>query len=159
MPALLKRLAGPRTCPIVVAQYKDEYRGVGHEEDLHWALVVITDRATLSGPSFQAYAQRRRRRTKSSRTQRSSPAADRLGTKTMTATMIDATKTSPEGRSAERKAGRGDAEDEPEPTSLRRGRSQSQGRNQSRTRGSEKDQIATPARGRTSRGWPRRSRT
>ena len=62
MPALLKRLAGPRTCPIVVAQYKDEYRGVGHEEDLHWALVVITDRATLSGPSFQAYAQRRRRR-------------------------------------------------------------------------------------------------
>ena len=61
MPAILKRLAGPRTCPIVVAQYKDEYRGVGHEEDLHWALVVITDRATLSGPSFQAYAQRRRR--------------------------------------------------------------------------------------------------
>ncbi|TBU41565.1 hypothetical protein BD309DRAFT_868066 [Dichomitus squalens] len=54
MPALLKRLAGPRTCPIVVAQYKDEYRGVGHEADLHWALVVITDRATLSGPSFQA---------------------------------------------------------------------------------------------------------
>ena len=114
MPALIKRLAGPRTCPIVVAQYKDEYRGVGHEEDLHWALVVITDRATLSGPSFQAYAQRRRRRTKSSRTQRSSPAADRLGTKTTTATMLDATKTSPEGRSVDRKAGRGDAEDEPE---------------------------------------------
>ncbi|PIL23071.1 hypothetical protein GSI_14378 [Ganoderma sinense ZZ0214-1] len=67
MPALLKRLAGPRTCPIVVAQYKDEYRGVGHEEELHWALVVITDRATLSGPSFQAYAQRRRRRSRSSK--------------------------------------------------------------------------------------------
>ena len=67
MPTLIKRLAGPRTCPIVVAQYKDEYRGVGHEEDLHWALVVITDRATLSGPSFQAYAQRRRRRSRSSK--------------------------------------------------------------------------------------------
>ncbi|KAI0717158.1 hypothetical protein C8Q76DRAFT_589016, partial [Earliella scabrosa] len=54
MPAVLKRLAGPPMCPIVVAQYKDEYRGVGHERELHWALVVITDRATLSGPSFQA---------------------------------------------------------------------------------------------------------
>ncbi|KAM5543552.1 hypothetical protein V8D89_002803 [Ganoderma adspersum] len=67
MPALIKRLAGPRTCPIVVAQYKDEYRGVGYEEDLHWALVVITDRTTLSGPSFQAYVQRRRRRSRSSK--------------------------------------------------------------------------------------------
>ena len=62
MPTVLKRLAGPPTCPIVVAQYKDEFRGVGHETDLHWALVVITDRATLSGPSFQAYAQKRRLR-------------------------------------------------------------------------------------------------
>ncbi|RDX51669.1 hypothetical protein OH76DRAFT_1346507 [Lentinus brumalis] len=59
MPTVLKRLAGPPTCPIVVVQYKNEFRGVGHEADLHWALVVITDRATLSGPSFQAYAQRR----------------------------------------------------------------------------------------------------
>ncbi|TFK85231.1 hypothetical protein K466DRAFT_198294 [Polyporus arcularius HHB13444] len=62
MPTVLKRLAGPPTCPIVVVQYKNEFRGVGHEADLHWALVVITDRATLSGPSFQAYAQRRRLR-------------------------------------------------------------------------------------------------
>ncbi|KAI0693526.1 hypothetical protein C8T65DRAFT_744687 [Cerioporus squamosus] len=62
MPTVLKRLTGPPTCPIVVAQYKDEFRGVGHEADLHWALVVITDRATLSGPSFQAYAQKRRLR-------------------------------------------------------------------------------------------------
>ncbi|KAH9917139.1 uncharacterized protein BXZ73DRAFT_53443 [Epithele typhae] len=61
MPPLLKRLAGAPTCPIVVAQYKDESRGLGHEEDLHWALVVITDPATLSGPSFQAYAQKKRR--------------------------------------------------------------------------------------------------
>ena len=48
----------------MVAQYKDEFRGVGHEADLHWALIVITDPATLSGPSFQVYAQRRRRRTR-----------------------------------------------------------------------------------------------
>ena len=62
MPGVLKRLAGPPACPIVIAQYKDEFRGVGHEQDLHWALIVITDPTTLSGPSFQAYAQRRRRR-------------------------------------------------------------------------------------------------
>ncbi|RPD60278.1 hypothetical protein L226DRAFT_427872, partial [Lentinus tigrinus ALCF2SS1-7] len=62
MPTVLKRLTGPPTCPIVVVQYKDEFRGVGHEADLHWALVVITDRTTLSGPSFQAYAQKRRLR-------------------------------------------------------------------------------------------------
>ncbi|KAI0760688.1 hypothetical protein C8Q74DRAFT_1207937 [Fomes fomentarius] len=54
MPTVLKRLAGPPACPIVVAQYKDEYRGVGHERDLHWALVVITDRDTLSGPGTNA---------------------------------------------------------------------------------------------------------
>ncbi|KAI0754127.1 hypothetical protein C8Q80DRAFT_1265815 [Daedaleopsis nitida] len=48
MPTVLKRLAGPPTCPIVVAQYKDEYRGVGHEQELHWALVVITDPAAPS---------------------------------------------------------------------------------------------------------------
>ena len=75
MPSVLKRLAGPPSCPIVVAQYKDEFRGVGHEEDLHWALIVITDPATLSGPSFQAYAQKKRRPAPRQRERRSSSRA------------------------------------------------------------------------------------
>ncbi|KAI0353884.1 hypothetical protein OH77DRAFT_1590950 [Trametes cingulata] len=65
MPSLIERLTSattPPSYPIVVAQYKHEYRGVGHEPSLHWALVVLTDRAALSGPSFQAYAQTRRAR-------------------------------------------------------------------------------------------------
>ncbi|OJT11624.1 hypothetical protein TRAPUB_11852 [Trametes pubescens] len=57
MPSLLNRLTGATSYPIVLAQYKNEFRGVGHESALHWVLVVITDKATLSGPSFQAYAQ------------------------------------------------------------------------------------------------------
>ncbi len=111
MPALLKRLAGPRTCPIVVAQYKDEYRGVGHEEELHWALVVITDRATLSGPSFQAYAQRRRRHTRSSKSKARPPLSmstaqrttlhDATNTRTKTPTMPDGNGESAETRTRE----------------------------------------------------------
>ncbi|KAI0628642.1 hypothetical protein C8Q77DRAFT_360917 [Trametes polyzona] len=63
MPSLLSRLTGQQTTyPIVLAQYKNEYRGVGHESALHWVLVVITDKTTLSGPSFQAYAQTSRAR-------------------------------------------------------------------------------------------------
>ncbi|KAI8974835.1 hypothetical protein BD414DRAFT_556170 [Trametes punicea] len=57
MPSLLNRLSSNATYPIVVAQYKNEFRGVGHEASLHWVLIVITDKTTLSGPSFQAYAQ------------------------------------------------------------------------------------------------------
>ncbi|EIW54765.1 uncharacterized protein TRAVEDRAFT_50902 [Trametes versicolor FP-101664 SS1] len=62
MPSLLNRLTGTASYPIVLAQYKNEFRGVGHEPALHWVLVVITDKATLSGPSFQAYAQTSRPR-------------------------------------------------------------------------------------------------
>ncbi|KAI0821825.1 hypothetical protein BC628DRAFT_1422250 [Trametes gibbosa] len=62
MPSLLTRLTSGTTYPIVLAQYKNEFRGVGHEPALHWVLVVITDKATLSGPSFQAYAQTSRAR-------------------------------------------------------------------------------------------------
>ncbi|KAI0367429.1 hypothetical protein BV20DRAFT_902651, partial [Pilatotrama ljubarskyi] len=53
MPSLFDRFTNP-SYPIVVAQYKNEYRGVGHEASLHWALIVITDKESLSGPSFQA---------------------------------------------------------------------------------------------------------
>lgn len=88
MPTVLKRLAGPPACPIVVAQYKDEYRGVGHERDLHWALVVITDRDTLSGPSFQAYSQKRRLR-------RASRSQHRSTLLTATATGATNTNTNP----------------------------------------------------------------
>ncbi|KAI0765927.1 hypothetical protein BD413DRAFT_615458 [Trametes elegans] len=62
MPSLLTRLTAPASYPIVVVQYKNEFRGVGHEASLHWALVVLTDRTALSGPSFQAYAQTTRLR-------------------------------------------------------------------------------------------------
>ncbi|KAH9848745.1 hypothetical protein C2E23DRAFT_692443, partial [Lenzites betulinus] len=62
MPSLLTRLTSGTTYPIVLAQYKNEFRGVGHEPALHWVLVVITDKATLSGPSFHAYAQTSRAR-------------------------------------------------------------------------------------------------
>ncbi|KAI0659925.1 hypothetical protein C8Q70DRAFT_982643 [Cubamyces menziesii] len=62
MPSLLARLTNTAAYPIVVAQYKNEFRGVGHEASLHWVLIVITDKATLSGPSFQAYAQTTRMR-------------------------------------------------------------------------------------------------
>ncbi|CDO71064.1 hypothetical protein BN946_scf184844.g68 [Trametes cinnabarina] len=62
MPSLFTRLTSATTYPIVVAQYKNEFRGVGHEASLHWVLIVITDKTTLSGPSFQAYAQTTRAR-------------------------------------------------------------------------------------------------
>ncbi|KAI9062063.1 hypothetical protein FKP32DRAFT_1557405, partial [Trametes sanguinea] len=50
MPSLLTRLTSAATYPIVVAQYKNDFRGVGHEASLHWVLIVITDKTTLSGP-------------------------------------------------------------------------------------------------------------
>lgn len=39
--------------PIVIAQYKRDDMGVGQEEKLHWALIIITDARELSGPCFQ----------------------------------------------------------------------------------------------------------
>ncbi|KAI0667222.1 hypothetical protein C8Q78DRAFT_1071962 [Trametes maxima] len=62
MPSFLNRLAPSASYPIVVVQYKNEFRGVGHEAALHWVLMVITDKKALSGPSFQAYAQTTRPR-------------------------------------------------------------------------------------------------
>ncbi|CAA7263960.1 unnamed protein product [Cyclocybe aegerita] len=40
--------------PIVLAQYKRDGWGVGHEEHLHWALMTITDTNRLRGHCFQA---------------------------------------------------------------------------------------------------------
>ncbi|KAI0641399.1 hypothetical protein C8Q79DRAFT_1003719 [Trametes meyenii] len=62
MPSFLNRLTPSTSYPIVVVQYKNEFRGVGHEAALHWVLMVITDKKALSGPSFQAYAQTTRPR-------------------------------------------------------------------------------------------------
>lgn len=76
MPSLLNRLTGTASYPIVLAQYKNEFRGVGHEPALHWVLVVITDKATLSGPSFQAYAQTSRPRHPRPRRPRLSDSSD-----------------------------------------------------------------------------------
>lgn len=76
MPSLLNRLTGTASYPIVLAQYKNEFRGVGHEPALHWVLVVITDKATLSGPSFQAYAQTSRARRPRPRRPRLSDSSD-----------------------------------------------------------------------------------
>jgi len=33
----------------VIAQYKRDEYGVGNEEELHWALIVITSRDNLQG--------------------------------------------------------------------------------------------------------------
>ncbi|TFY64006.1 hypothetical protein EVG20_g6090 [Dentipellis fragilis] len=40
--------------PLVLAQYKRDDFGAGNEQELHWALLVITDITRLSGPCFQA---------------------------------------------------------------------------------------------------------
>ncbi|OSD05061.1 hypothetical protein PYCCODRAFT_1281224 [Trametes coccinea BRFM310] len=99
MPSLLTRLTSAATYPIVVAQYKNDFRGAGHEASLHWVLIVITDKTTLSGPSFQAYAQttrpRRPRRPRlsdssvgtasSSASRRSTSASVTMGTRALVA--------------------------------------------------------------------------
>ncbi|KAI0791659.1 hypothetical protein C8Q75DRAFT_805274 [Abortiporus biennis] len=41
--------------PIIVAQYKRDVYGVGTEEELHWAIIVFTDIANQTGPSFQIF--------------------------------------------------------------------------------------------------------
>jgi len=40
--------------PIVIAQYKRDEYGVGDEEHLHWALIVIKSKDQLAGHCFQA---------------------------------------------------------------------------------------------------------
>ncbi|KAI0961012.1 hypothetical protein AcV7_000232 [Taiwanofungus camphoratus] len=46
--------ANPSVYPVVIAQYERDDSGLGKEENLHWALLVVTDLARLSGPTFQA---------------------------------------------------------------------------------------------------------
>ncbi|TFY74033.1 hypothetical protein EWM64_g9979 [Hericium alpestre] len=40
--------------PLVLAQYKRDDFGIGTEQHLHWALLVVTDSKHISGPCFQA---------------------------------------------------------------------------------------------------------
>ncbi|KDQ58934.1 hypothetical protein JAAARDRAFT_68530 [Jaapia argillacea MUCL 33604] len=51
MSALLSQFTNPKY-PIVVVQYKRDDYGVGSEQHLHWALIIITK--GNSGPCFQA---------------------------------------------------------------------------------------------------------
>jgi hypothetical protein len=50
---LYSKLLNP-SYPIVLAQYKRNNYGVGNEEEFHWALIVITSKRGLEGPTFQA---------------------------------------------------------------------------------------------------------
>jgi hypothetical protein len=53
MSSIYSKLLNP-SYPIVLAQYKRDDYGVGDEEELHWALIVIISRADLEGHCFQA---------------------------------------------------------------------------------------------------------
>jgi hypothetical protein len=53
MSSLYSKLVN-QSYPIVIAQYKRDEYGVGNEEELHWALIVITSRDNLQGHCFQA---------------------------------------------------------------------------------------------------------
>ncbi|KAJ3982789.1 hypothetical protein F5890DRAFT_1574418 [Lentinula detonsa] len=43
------------TYPIVIIQYERDGFSVGREDQLHWALIVITDEDEKSGPCWQAF--------------------------------------------------------------------------------------------------------
>jgi len=49
----LSKLLNP-SYPIVIAQYKRDDYGVGSEQYLHWALIVMTSKEDLGGHCFQA---------------------------------------------------------------------------------------------------------
>ena len=49
----LSKLLNP-SYPIVIAQYKRDDYGVGSEQYLHWALIVLTSKEELEGHCFQA---------------------------------------------------------------------------------------------------------
>jgi len=53
MSSLYSKLVN-QSYPIVIAQYKRDKYGVGNEEELHWALIVITSKRDLEGHCFQA---------------------------------------------------------------------------------------------------------
>ncbi|KAJ7106970.1 hypothetical protein C8R44DRAFT_744847 [Mycena epipterygia] len=40
--------------PVVIAQYERDDKGVGHENSLHWSLLVIQNMEELKGPTFHA---------------------------------------------------------------------------------------------------------
>ncbi|KAH9884920.1 hypothetical protein C8Q73DRAFT_796037 [Cubamyces lactineus] len=54
MSKFLRKLLGKESYPIVVSQYKRSNFGVGNEEDLHWAIVIMTDEDKLEGRMYQA---------------------------------------------------------------------------------------------------------
>ncbi|KAJ6533767.1 hypothetical protein DFH09DRAFT_1325621 [Mycena vulgaris] len=53
MSALLAKIVN-ESYPIVIVQYSRVDYGAGHEERLHWALMVVTNATKLRGPTFHA---------------------------------------------------------------------------------------------------------